>query len=609
MAQRVRQTASMHGLWVTVERDPAKAGGLGEVSRTIPKELNKHLDTDIRVMVPGLKPILEKGRWVDTGEAVTLEEHWRQPRAEETYRLLQQYDVESQTWVYALANDRYFAPYQSLYFPGNRPNELGQDPMFVAVMQFNRAVAALLPRLSPSYKRRSPSAPLSQFKAELQFVIVHDWLTSPLLSLLPTSQRLGRIFMLHNTYDEQRPVTYAQALLGLAQTPSPNTYRLYSPLETGVYQAQVVIANKNYVRSLVQKDSFDFLVKNLWEKMTQGRLYDMHHGISSKYDPTQNAALSTQQYTELVRTSQDRWQQQLRRWLRHWLPSVLRPAQPVEHFVNPKELLRYKRTNKAALQAQFGLTPDPAAMIFSWVGRFDPFQKGFYLLMNEVSTFLRRHPRVQMIIAGTNSSADPAIQAFIEVLSQERPFQGRIHLQNRFVDRDTVIRICAGSDFCIMPSLYEPFGLAQLEAMKLGCIPIVHGVDGLRSTVFDPFIDQLEPDDATRERVWDYGQVGVKIELINVPAYHQAITRQMYQQELTHQDQWALADAQRKIKMALERSIRLYADETRRLNIIQNGMRYVTREHTWRKIIQRYESPIKRVILDTLEETPSHKLP
>jgi glycogen synthase len=52
--------------------------------------------------------------------------------------------------------------------------------------------------------------------------------------------------------------------------------------------------------------------------------------------------------------------------------------------------------------------------------------------------------------------------------------------------QDEIVQALAGSDFLLMPSVYEPFGLVHLEAMSMGCIPIVHPVGGVKSTVEDP---------------------------------------------------------------------------------------------------------------------------
>lgn len=565
-----QREAGWRGLWITIERDPAKAGGLGEVSKTIPAELNAVLGADVRVIVPGLRPILAEGGWEDTGERAELPLDWAGlPRWVE-FKLLQRFEESTRTWVYAVAHEQFFGQFQHLYFRGNHEERLGDDPLFRTAMLFNRAAATFAPRLNGSAAARGS---LATFNGECDFVMVHDWLTGPCLGLLPPSYAVGKIFMLHNTYDEQRSPEHARAALGLAATPLANNYGNYSPLEAAVYEAHVVIANQNYVRSLFQRDTFDLLLKNLSDKINQGRLYDMHHAISADYDPVGAPALQQDGFHTLA---------------------VPGPGATLARTA--AALLEFKNANKRALQRHLGLEENPDAILYAWVGRFDPLQKGFYLVMDEVLGFLQRHRSAQWILAGSNSNNDPRVREFLESV-KEHPELGRVlYAKDKFINREAVIRIYAGSDFFLMPSLYEPFGLAQLEAMKLGCIPVVHGVDGLRSTVSDPEIDILEDADAPKEAVHGYGQVGVKMTWMNVPLYREAMGRQVNGEPLNHQEKWVIGDCHRKFRMALRRARRILQEPELRAEVMLNGMRYVSEEHNWTQIISRYEGPIKTAV-------------
>jgi len=137
--------------------------------------------------------------------------------------------------------------------------------------------------------------------------------------------------------------------------------------------------------------------------------------------------------------------------------------------------------NKLALQTALGLPTEPQVPLLGMITRMDP-QKG-----------------VDIAIAGLRLAADLPWQAVllgtgIQYLEEEAAaLQGDFPERVRAVARydDALSRqIYAGADVLLMPSRYEPCGLAQMIAMRYGCVPLVRETGGLGDTV-RPYTDLL----------------------------------------------------------------------------------------------------------------------
>ena len=70
-----------------------------------------------------------------------------------------------------------------------------------------------------------------------------------------------------------------------------------------------------------------------------------------------------------------------------------------------------------------------------------------------------------------------------------RTYPGRVSAEIGYSE-DLAHRIQAGADFFLMPSLFEPCGLAQMYALRYGTLPVVHATGGLEDT-----IEQYNPDE------------------------------------------------------------------------------------------------------------------
>ena len=135
-----------------------------------------------------------------------------------------------------------------------------------------------------------------------------------------------------------------------------------------------------------------------------------------------------------------------------------------------------RATNKAALQAAFGLAQDPSAPLFVYVGRL-AWQKGVDLLLEAIPALFAAGG--QLAILG---SGDAVLVERCEGAAGANP--GRIGTRIAF-DEGLARLAYGGADAMLVPSRFEPCGLAQLCALRYGALPIVTRVGGLADTVVD----------------------------------------------------------------------------------------------------------------------------
>ena len=144
----------------------------------------------------------------------------------------------------------------------------------------------------------------------------------------------------------------------------------------------------------------------------------------------------------------------------------------------PENHREMKRKNKLALQHALGLEENADAPLFFWPSRLDPVQKGPQLLTDIAYRFLDKY------------SADGAQLAIIANGPYQQPFwdirefhglHSRLGVHN-FDGRLSQLGF-AGSDFTLMPSLFEPCGLPQMQAPIYGSLAVAHNTGGLHDTV------------------------------------------------------------------------------------------------------------------------------
>ncbi len=144
-----------------------------------------------------------------------------------------------------------------------------------------------------------------------------------------------------------------------------------------------------------------------------------------------------------------------------------------------------KKDCKASLQKEVGLPVDPSIPLIGMVCRLTE-QKGFGYILPVLANLLQHN--LQLLIIGTG---DPSISDALEVHAGQHP--DKFVFRNDFSVKHAHM-LEAGSDFFLMPSLFEPCGLNQMYSLAFGTVPIVRAVGGLKDTVVD--LQEL-PDSAT----------------------------------------------------------------------------------------------------------------
>jgi len=135
-----------------------------------------------------------------------------------------------------------------------------------------------------------------------------------------------------------------------------------------------------------------------------------------------------------------------------------------------------KARNKAELQLQAGLPARADVPVFGFVGRLS-HQKGIDLIAESASSLLEND--IQMVFLGVG---DESSQKRITQIADRYPNKVSVLLM---FDESMAHQIYAGSDFFLMPSVFEPCGLSQMISLCYGTIPVVYKTGGLADTVRD----------------------------------------------------------------------------------------------------------------------------
>jgi glycogen(starch) synthase len=141
--------------------------------------------------------------------------------------------------------------------------------------------------------------------------------------------------------------------------------------------------------------------------------------------------------------------------------------------IDPQDLQPQDSAELRRLRLQFA-EPDQKLMLL--VGRL-VYEKGFQLALEAMPKVIERLPGTRFLVAGSGTHEQELRRQASELgLMEHGTFLG-------WIGDDVLHSLYPISDICVVPSIYEPFGLVALEAMASGCPCLVADTGGLREVV------------------------------------------------------------------------------------------------------------------------------
>jgi starch synthase len=417
-------------LFVGPEAAPfAKVGGLGSVMYSLPKALSK-LGHDARVMIPRYVSIDDEKynleMMVEHLEVPTGNTHGRAELICNVKKFTPKTDSDPVT-TYFLENQEYYELRNNVY-------GYGDDPIRWALL--SRGVLEFL----KTDKRWIPD-----------IIVAADWPSGYLPNYAktvykedPVISKITTVFAIHNLYHQgmfdHKFVNEMDYDDGHSLIPAFEEERLMkiNAMRRGIMCADAVTTvSPTYAKEILTKDYGEMLDELLKER--RGVLTGILNGIDYDY----------------------------------WNPKT--DPFVIHHYSSASLETRLK--NKQVLQERFNLPVNKNTFTVGIVSRLSR-QKGFDLLQHVAETLLQELP-MQLIVVG---EGDGEFMSYFKELEHKYPQKVATHLKF-----DTVLPhiVYAGADAILIPSKFEPSGLTQMEAMRMGAIPIVRKTGGLADSVED----------------------------------------------------------------------------------------------------------------------------
>jgi glycogen(starch) synthase len=145
----------------------------------------------------------------------------------------------------------------------------------------------------------------------------------------------------------------------------------------------------------------------------------------------------------------------------------------IPNGIDPGDLPVGEEEELKRLRGEFA---DPDQKLVLLIGRL-VYEKGFQIALEAMPELIERVPGTRFLVAGSGTHEDELRSQAAELgLMEHGTFLG-------WIGDDVLHLLYRIADVCVVPSIYEPFGLVALEAMASGCPCIVADTGGLREVV------------------------------------------------------------------------------------------------------------------------------
>ena len=402
----------------------SKTGGLGDVSRSLPKAL-KRLGHEVILITPlyGKTIDKKKNKLELIFENVDLRLNSQEKVRVNYWRGFLMEDLP----VYFVENTHFFSKHKKIY---------GSSRENARFLVFNVAALKLISLL--------------KFPADI--IHCHDWQTGLIPYYLKTDFRYSKtlkkaktIFTIHNLIFQLGhnwwEIPPARKDYGRSKIP-----HLSDPRLEDINFAKRAIRSADIINTVSEQYREEIMTKKFGQdlhrilKNRSDRLFGIINGIDyNTYNPENDKDL---------------------------------------HRRYSREDLNLKADNKKFLQKKIGLPVDKDIPILCTTSRVT-FQKGFNLILKIIDSLLKLD--IQLVFMGDGN------KEYIQPIKKlAKKYKTKIVWLP--FDQKKENLLYAAADLFLLPSNHEPCGINQLIAMRYGCIPLVREIGGLYDTVenFDP---------------------------------------------------------------------------------------------------------------------------